>query len=66
VSAGLPLHAAWQQLLGSFLPFLMEEADYAADAFFMRKWVDGASVFHTLLCFGSPQALFAVPCVALL
>ncbi|GBF98439.1 hypothetical protein Rsub_11084 [Raphidocelis subcapitata] len=39
-SPGLPLHAAWQQLLGSFLPFLLEEADYAAAAFFMRKGDD--------------------------
>jgi hypothetical protein len=33
---GLPLHTAWQHLLGSFLPFLLDEADFAADLFLMR------------------------------
>jgi hypothetical protein len=38
-AAGLPLHAAWSQLLGNFLPFLLDEVDFAAATFFMCKCV---------------------------
>ncbi|KAI8476055.1 MAG: exocyst complex component Sec3-domain-containing protein [Monoraphidium minutum] len=34
---GVPLHAAWAHLLGTYLPFLLEEAEFAADLFYMHR-----------------------------
>jgi hypothetical protein len=43
-SPSLPLHAAWQQLLGGFAPALAEEAQYAVDTFLMCRGDDPRSL----------------------